>query len=162
RRPRARLSQSAPGAKPASAVAQPCRGGARNVPLKRVAVIGAGWSGAAAARQLHDHGVAVEVVEAAAVVGGRSRAARLQGVLYEPNGPHVFHTSEPRVADFVHRFGLARPYDYRPLTLVQIDGEPRYFSWPLQLSELETLPHWSRIRAELAGRPAVPDMSDFE
>jgi len=132
------------------------------VPLKRVAVIGAGWSGASAARELHDHGVAVEVFEAAAVVGGHSRAERLQGVLYEPNGPHVFHTSEPRVADFVHRFGLARPYEHRPLTLVRIGGEPWHFSWPLQLSELATLPQWSRIRSELSGRPTVPDMSDFE
>jgi UDP-galactopyranose mutase len=132
------------------------------VPLKRVAVIGAGWSGAAAARQLHDRGVAVEVFEAADVVGGHSRAERIHGVLYEPNGPHVFHTSEPRVAAFVRRFGVARSYEHRPLTLVRIDGEPRYFSWPLQLPELMTLPQWSRIRAELAGRPAACDTSDFE
>lgn len=63
--------------------------------VKRVAVIGAGWSGAAAARRLHDGGVAVEVFEATEVVGGHSRAERLNGVLYEPNGPHVFHTSHP-------------------------------------------------------------------
>ena len=67
--------------------------------VKRVAVIGAGWSGAAAARRLHDGGMAVEVFEATEVVGGHSRAERLNGVLYEPNGPHVFHTSHPRVAE---------------------------------------------------------------
>jgi UDP-galactopyranose mutase len=132
------------------------------LPPKRVAVIGAGWSGAAAARQLHDHGVAVEVFEATDVVGGHARAEYLRGVLYEPNGPHVFHTSEPRVVEFVHRFGAVRSYEHRPLTLVRIDGEPRHFSWPLQLGELETLPQWSRIRAELTARPAVPEMSDFE
>jgi UDP-galactopyranose mutase len=130
--------------------------------VKRVAVIGAGWAGAAAARELHDRGVAVEVFEAADVVGGHSRAERLNGVLYEPNGPHVFHTSNARVADFVHRFGLVRPYAHRPLTMVRIDGEPRYFSWPLQLAELGTLPQWDRIRMELAGRPSVPATSDFE
>ena len=130
--------------------------------VKRVAVIGAGWSGAAAARQLHDGGVAVEVFEATAVVGGHSRTELMNGVLYEPNGPHVFHTSEPRVADFVHRFGLVRPYTHRPLTTVRVDGGPRYFSWPLQLGELETLPQWDRIRRELAELPAVPSTSDFE
>ena len=130
--------------------------------VKRVAVIGAGWSGVAAARRLHDEGAAVEVFEATGVVGGHSRAERLNGVLYEPNGPHVFHTSEPRVADFVHRFGLVRPYAHRPLTTVRVDGEPRYFSWPLQLDELETLPQWGRIRRELAARPAMPSTRDFE
>jgi UDP-galactopyranose mutase len=83
-------------------------------------------------------------------------------VLYEPNGPHVFHTSEARVADFVRRFGLARPYTPRPLTVVRIDGEPRHFSWPLQLEELAALPQWRRIRSELAARPSVPATSDFE
>jgi UDP-galactopyranose mutase len=130
--------------------------------LKRVAVIGAGWSGAAAARQLHDGGTAVEVFEATEVVGGHSRAERLNGVLYEPNGPHVFHTSHPRVADWVHRFGLVRDYVHRPLTTIRIDGEPRYFSWPLQLEELETLPDWRQIRRELARRPAAPATGDFE
>jgi UDP-galactopyranose mutase len=132
------------------------------VRVKRVAVIGAGWSGAAAARQLYDAGVAVEVFEASQVVGGHSRAEQLNGVLYEPNGPHVFHTSDPRVAAFVHRFGLTRPYAHRPLTTIRIDGEPRYFSWPLQLRELETLPQWDRISRELASRPETPCTSDFE
>jgi UDP-galactopyranose mutase len=132
------------------------------VRAKRVAVVGAGWSGVAAARQLHDAGVAVEVFEASEVVGGHSRAELLNGVLHEPNGPHVFHTSEPRAAGFVHRFGMTRPYAHRPLTAVRIDGEPRHFSWPLQLGELETLPQWDRISRELAGRPGTPCMSDFE
>ncbi len=132
------------------------------MPPRRVAVVGAGWSGVAAARRLHDLGVAVEVFEAADTAGGHSRAERLRGVLYEPNGPHVFHTSDPRVADFVHRFGLVRPYAHRPLTLVRVDGELRHFSWPLQLEELRSLPEWTRIRTELATRPAVPATSDFE
>jgi UDP-galactopyranose mutase len=135
---------------------------AASMRVKRAAVVGAGWSGAAAARQLHDGGVAVEVFEATEVLGGHSRAEELNGVLYEPNGPHVFHTSEPRVADFVHRFGLTRRYAHQPLTAVRIDGEPRYFSWPLQLQELETLPQWARIKRELDRRPAEPCPSDFE
>ena len=45
---------------------------------------------------------------------------------------------------------------------MRIDGEPRYFSWPLQLVEFETLPEWDRIRRELARRPAVPSTGDFE
>jgi UDP-galactopyranose mutase len=132
------------------------------VTVDRVAVVGAGWSGAAAARRLLDLGAHVEVFEAAGVVGGHSRSERLQGVVYEPNGPHIFHTSSQRVADFVSHFGLTRTYEHRPLTELRVDGRPRYFSWPLQLQELETLPQWDQIRRELANRPAVPSTADFE
>ena len=45
---------------------------------------------------------------------------------------------------------------------MRVDGEPRHFSWPLQLGELSALPQWPRIRAELAARPPVPATSNFE
>lgn len=128
----------------------------------RVAVIGAGWSGASAARTLADHGVEVEVFEALDVVGGHSRCERLNGVVYEPHGPHIFHTSVAAVAEFVHRFGLARPYTFEPLTQITVDGEEQYFSWPLQVQELARLPQWDKIQRELADRSARPCFDDFE
>ena len=127
-----------------------------------MAVIGAGWSGAAAARELHDHGVAVEVFEALGVVGGHARVERAGGVIYEPQGPHIFHTSDARANALVTRFGLTRPFCFQPLTQIAVDGEARYLAWPLQVSDLERLPQWERIRRELAARPARPSMENFE
>jgi UDP-galactopyranose mutase len=127
-----------------------------------VAVIGAGWSGAAAARELHDHGARVEVFEALGVVGGHARAERDNGVVYEPQGPHIFHTSDSRANAFVNRFGLSRPFCFQPLTRIDVDGEPRHLSWPLQVADLATLPWWERIRRELAARPPRPSMENFE
>src|SRR4051812_31944787 len=83
-----------------------------------VLVVGAGWSGAVTAHQLRAAGVDVLVVEQAPVVGGHSRTEVLNGVVYEPNGAHIFHTSNPRVAELVQRFGYTRPYEHRVRTAV--------------------------------------------
>ena len=132
---------------------------------RRVAVVGAGWTGAVAARTLSDVGVRVEVFERAAVIGGHSRVEELGGVVYEPNGAHIFHTSNPVVADFVHRFGMGRAYEHKVLTEVFLDAddeEGRMLSWPPQVDELRQLPVWPRIERELAGLPPAPVGEDFE
>lgn len=131
---------------------------------RRVAVIGAGWSGATVARVLHDAGIAVEVFEAAGAVGGHSRVERLGGVVYEPNGAHIFHTSDREVAAFVQRFGMSRPYEHRVVTEVFLpdDGGRVLLSWPPQLEELRELPMWPAIAHELERRPAVAGGANFE
>lgn len=129
-----------------------------------VAVVGSGWSGATAARMLHEAGVRVEVLEASEVVGGHSRVEAINGVVYEPNGPHIFHTSKPQVAEFVQSHGMRRPFEHTVLTCVYLDGEDeaRYMSWPPQVEELEALPIWSDVERELAELPAEPSGDDFE
>ena len=69
-----------------------------------VLVVGAGWSGAVVARELHDQGIGVQVIERASVVAGHARCETLNGVVYEPHGAHIFHTSDARVAEYVQRF----------------------------------------------------------
>lgn len=132
---------------------------------KRVAIVGAGWTGAVTARQLHDQGFEVEVFEQRAVVGGHSRVETINGVVYEPNGAHIFHTSDRRVAAFVQRFGMGRPYEHKVLTEVFLsddDDRPRLLSWPPQVCELRDLPVWPRIERELAALPPQPHGDDFE
>lgn len=130
-----------------------------------VLVVGAGWSGAVTARALHDAGIDVHVVEAERVVGGHARVELLNGVVYEPNGAHIFHTSDPVVAAYVERFGMTRTYEHRVLTEVYLrddDDEPHLLSWPPQISELEQLPDWPAIERELAELPPEPVGDDFE
>ncbi|OWY59617.1 hypothetical protein B7486_73605, partial [cyanobacterium TDX16] len=125
----------------------------------------AGWAGATAARTLHDLGIPVEVFESAPVVGGHSRVEVLDGVVYEPNGPHIFHTSDEEVATLVTRFGMGRPFQHRVLTEVfedEDDEAGRLFSWPLQRDELEQLRSWPQVRDELDRRPAQPTGTSFE
>jgi len=130
-----------------------------------VAVVGAGWAGASCARVLSDAGVGVEVFEAAPVVGGHSRVETLGGVVYEPNGAHIFHTSDPEVAGFVQRFGMRRPYTHCVLTEVFLDedaDEPVLLSWPPQIDELRALPIWRSIERELSQLPPTPTGENFE
>lgn len=130
-----------------------------------VLVVGAGWSGAVVARALHDAGTAVQVIERAEVVGGHARCEVLNGVVYEPNGAHIFHTSDAGVAAYVQRFGMMRPYEHRVLTEVYLredDDEPVLLSWPPQVSELRELADWPIIERQLADLPVEPHGDDFE
>ncbi|MEO8505178.1 MAG: FAD-dependent oxidoreductase [Acidobacteriota bacterium] len=129
---------------------------------KQVAIIGAGWAGSSAARALLDAGLGVEVFESAQVIGGHSRTELLQGVVYEPNGPHIFHSENERAVRWARRFGLRRRFDFQPKTRIEIDGEERLLCWPLRRDEVATLPEWPRIARELAERPSHPDAASFE
>jgi UDP-galactopyranose mutase len=132
---------------------------------RRVAVVGAGWSGAVTARLLQDTGFRVDIFEQAGAVGGHARAEVLNGVVYEPNGAHIFHTSNPRVAEFVQRFGLVRPYEHIVVTEVfldESDDEGHILSWPPQVDELKALPLWGQIAKELNELPSQPSGEDFE
>ena len=106
----------------------------------------------------------VEVFERAPNVGGHSRAETLNGVVYEPNGAHIFHTSNAAVAEYVQRFGLSRPYEHCVKAQVHVgnDEAPTLLSWPPQISELRELSIWPWVEKELADLPAEPAGDDFE
>src|SRR5437879_13434364 len=56
--------------------------------MNRVAIIGAGWAGLAAAVTLAERGVRVTVFEASRSLGGRARRVSLDGIDLD-NGQHV-------------------------------------------------------------------------
>ncbi|WP_420432443.1 UDP-galactopyranose mutase [Candidatus Poriferisocius sp.] len=134
---------------------------------RRIGIVGAGWTGAVAGRLLTESGFAVEVMERTNVVGGHSRAETMNGVVYEPNGAHIFHTSNEAVNQFVTTHGLTRPYDHEVLTEVFLspdddDHEGLLLSWPPQVDELKELPVWPTVERELASLPPEPVGDNFE
>ena len=135
-----------------------------NGKIVRVGIVGGGWAGAACARVLADAGCQVEIFESAQVVGGHSRAGTLNGVVYEPNGPHVFHTNDEEVAAFAMRFGVSRPYKHEVATVIHPydDDESWLLAWPPQVEDLRELRIWPRIEAELARCPPQPSGDNFE
>src|SRR2546428_13721845 len=56
--------------------------------MNRVAIIGAGWAGLAAAVTLAERGVRVTVFEASRSLGGRARRVSIDGVDLD-NGQHI-------------------------------------------------------------------------
>ena len=124
----------------------------------KIVVIGAGITGATAAFQLGRLGHVVTVYEAEAEVGGNLRTAKLNGISYEPHGPHIFHTADEEVWKLVSSMVSLNGYRHRVKTEIP-DGSGRQLSWPLQVGELKELPEWSKIAAELLERPGPVNMA---
>ena len=122
-----------------------------------VAVVGAGLTGLTAAYALRQRGLNVMVFERDFVVGGHSRSEVLNGVPYEPDGPHLFHTHDEVVWNLVTSLVDMLPYRHRCVT--ELGGD--FYSWPLQWSELDRLDEWPVIRRELS-RTRPLDRTNFE
>ena len=86
-----------------------------------VLVVGAGFSGATAARILAEAGHRVHVVDRRPHVGGNAWDTRDRwGVRVHPYGPHAFHTDAERIVAFLSRFTGWTPYEHR--VLASVDG----------------------------------------
>jgi len=131
------------------------------VTQRHVVVVGAGVAGATAAWYLNRTGQRVTIYEAEAEVGGQLRAKTMDefGLLYEPHGPHIFHTSNPTAYKLVSSHCRLNDYQHRVLTEV----EPgHYLTWPLQVNELKKTRWWPLISAELNHLPATPVSTNLE
>lgn len=85
-------------------------------------VVGAGFSGAVAARELAEAGKTVLVIDKRAQIGGNMYDSEdSNGVLVHWYGPHIFHTSSKDVFDYLKRFSDWAPYEHR--VLGRIDGK---------------------------------------
>lgn len=88
----------------------------------RVRIVGAGFSGAVAARVLADAGGIVEVWDKRSHVGGNAYDCDdAYGIRVHPYGPHIFHTNSQRVVDWLSRFTEWRAYEHR--VVAQVDGQ---------------------------------------
>jgi UDP-galactopyranose mutase len=88
----------------------------------RVRVVGAGFSGAVAARVLADHGARIELWDKRDHIGGNAfDTPDAQGVWMHPYGPHIFHTQSQKVFDWLSRFTQWRSYEHR--VKASVDGQ---------------------------------------
>ena len=96
-----------------------------------VAVIGAGFSGAVIARELAEAGKKIVVREKRAHLGGNSHTERdeLSDVMLHVFGPHIFHTDDDRVWQYVNRFGTFMPFTNR----VKAIAKGQVYSLPVNL-----------------------------
>ncbi|WLI91238.1 hydroxysqualene dehydroxylase HpnE [Massilia sp. R2A-15] len=72
---------------------------------KRVAVVGGGWAGCAAAVELAGAGCAVTLFEAARTLGGRARAVELHGRMLD-NGQHILLGAYNETLRLLNRVGV--------------------------------------------------------
>ena len=132
---------------------------------ERLMMVGAGLSGAVLAREMAQAGHDVTVVDARPHVAGNCHTARdaQTGVMVHVYGPHIFHTDDDGVWDYVNRFADFVPYKNQVKTTV--DG--RVYSLSVNLHTINqffgTAMRPEEARAFVAARTAdIPDPQTFE
>ena len=103
-------------------------------------IIGAGFAGAVCARALAEGGKRVLVLESRNHIGGNAYdCPDSAGVLIHQYGPHIFHTNDKRVFEFLSRFTAWRDYQHTVAANVP-DGKGgrQEFPVPFNLVSLET------------------------
>ncbi len=102
-------------------------------------VIGAGFAGAVCARELAEKGGRrVLLCERRGHVGGNAYD-RLDdaGVLIHQYGPHIFHTNDRAVFDYLSRFTAWRDYQHKVVANIPVPGGRALLPVPFNLVSLE-------------------------
>lgn len=90
--------------------------------MQRILVVGAGFAGATYARELADRGYQVDVIDKRPHVAGNAYDETTDsGVRVHRYGPHLFHTSNTQVVQWLTRFGAFVPYEHR-VSVLLADG----------------------------------------
>lgn len=102
----------------------------------KVLLVGAGLSGAVIGRTLAEAGHVIEIVDSRTHVAGNCHTERDAdtGVMVHVYGPHIFHTDDAEVWDYVNRFANFKPYKNRvKATSLDPTGKRQVFSLPVNL-----------------------------
>ena len=90
--------------------------------MEKVIIVGAGLSGATAARLFAEGGYDVIVMDKRPYIGGNAYdTIDKNGILIQPYGPHIFHTEIKEVFDFLSRFTEWNKYEHKVLARVRKD-----------------------------------------
>lgn len=106
-----------------------------------VVVVGAGYAGATAARDLSDRGLSVLVVEAGERVGGRTYTGTFSGreELVEYGGAWVALDSNPLMRREIERYGIEMKFDAEPEHAVFITDGTRREGFPVPAADIPAL-----------------------
>ena len=91
--------------------------------MPSIAIIGAGCSGLAAARELHDAGYTVTIFEQNQEVGGRAATREQQGFIYDYGAQYIKRGSAISISLITERFQLTDLIDItKPVWIFERDG----------------------------------------
>lgn len=101
--------------------------------MEKIIVVGAGLSGATIARLFAEKGDKVTVVDKRDTIGGNAYDyVDKNGITVQPYGPHIFHTNEKQVFDFLSKYTEWEKYEHR--VLANIGG--KHVPVPFNLTSL--------------------------
>ncbi len=98
---------------------------------KRILIVGAGFSGAIIGRQLAEKGHLIQIIDSRDHIAGNCYDARdaKTDVMVHTYGPHIFHTDNEQVWNFVNQYSTMMPYVNR----VKATVNGQVFSLPINL-----------------------------
>jgi len=137
---------------------------------KTILIIGAGLSGAVIARALAKAGHRCHIMEARAHIAGNCHTERdpKTGVLVHVYGPHIFHTDDAQVWDYVTGFMPFKPFVNRVKTITGGPKGSRVFSLPINLLTINQFfgrtmtPNEARAFIEAQADTSITDPQTFE
>lgn len=129
-------------------------------------MVGAGLSGAVIGRHLAEAGHDITVVDTRPHVAGNCHTERCAqtGVLVHVYGPHIFHTDDTEVWDYVNRYETFRPYKNRVKTV----SGGQVYSLPINLHTINQFfgkamnPSEARAFIEAQADTTITDPQTFE
>lgn len=128
-------------------------------------IVGAGFSGATLARLLAEAGHKCLVLDSRNHIAGNCHTERdaQTGILVHRYGPHIFHTDDDAIWNFVQRFGDFEPYRHRVMSVTQ----GRLFQLPINLDTINAFFHTELNPAEAEAfirsrTVAIADPQNFE
>ena len=131
-----------------------------------VLLVGAGFSSAVIARKLAEAGHHCRILEARDHIAGNCHTARdpETGVMVHVYGPHIFHTDDREVWDYVTGFMPFQPFVNR----VKTTSQGRVFSLPINLLTINQFfgktfrPEEARAFIEAQADTSITDPQTFE
>jgi UDP-galactopyranose mutase len=87
--------------------------------MTRILIVGCGFAGATFARALAEAGWEIDMIDQRAHVGGNAfDEVDANGIRIHRYGPHLFHTSNKKIVDWLTRFGTFVSYEHRVQALL--------------------------------------------
>lgn len=98
-------------------------------------VVGSGLFGSVFAQQLTESGKSCLILERRNHIGGNCYTENVHGIEVHKYGPHIFHTSDDGIWNYVNRFAKFNNYVNRP----KVKYGEKIFSFPINLMTLYQL-----------------------
>jgi UDP-galactopyranose mutase len=98
-------------------------------------IVGAGLFGVTFARNVAEQGHTVVLIDKRSHIGGNCFTEDRGGIHVHVYGPHIFHTDDPDIWEFVQRFAKFNHYRHRGC----VHYKGRIFSFPINLHTLHQL-----------------------
>ena len=98
-------------------------------------IVGAGLFGSVFAQQAEEKGKTCLIIDKRSHTGGNAYTEKIEGINVHKYGPHIFHTSDDEVWNYVNRFTKFNSYVNRP----KVNYKGNLYSFPINLFTLYQL-----------------------